>query len=431
MDLRRLGFLAVLLVYMIGPNPKVGGAQIGDAVLLAFAVAFIASTRFRTPASLVTFFAWPAAVVMASTLGKTFSGIPVGSDEINNVLKMVSLGLLGLIGAALGRADEERDGPSLAGQMCWLVVVGVLFTGTLGLLEFSRPSLFRSLVGGLYEKELVIRLTNVELAEQAGRIAAVFSWANAFGMFLLLALTVLVLNWREVGRVALVASLGIGIPCLILTNSRIALLLFGFVSVYAAVVQRRWALVFLLGFGACGVLLLVPVESLVGSRNAVRLGELVEFVRSGQLPANLEVRLGVLTFLPRLIANSEYLAFGFPMSVYHTTVAVSPDNQYLGFFVKYGLMAVLLFVCQAWAIVLPAGRLRAQDLTPRRRVQLHTLVLLNVAVALGGLSQDTLFAERWREFYFAFSGVILGAVLAPPRSEGPPSPVDVTAAAQL
>jgi len=402
MDLRRLGFLAVLLVYMIGPNPKVGGAQIGDAVLLAFAVAFIASTRFRTPASLVTFFAWPAAVVMASTLGKTFSGIPVGSDEINNVLKMVSLGLLGLIGAALGRADEERDGPSLAGQMCWLVVVGVLFTGTLGLLEFSRPSLFRSLVGGLYEKELVIRLTNV-----------------------------LVLNWREVGRVALVASLGIGIPCLILTNSRIALLLFGFVSVYAAVVQRRWALVFLLGFGACGVLLLVPVESLVGSRNAVRLGELVEFVRSGQLPANLEVRLGVLTFLPRLIANSEYLAFGFPMSVYHTTVAVSPDNQYLGFFVKYGLMAVLLFVWQAWAIVLPAGRLRAQDLTPRRRVQLHTLVLLNVAVALGGLSQDTLFAERWREFYFAFSGVILGAVLAPPRSEGPPSPVDVTAAAQL
>ena len=113
------------------------------------------------------------------------------------------------------------------------------------------------------------------------------------------------------------------------------------------------------------------------------------------------------------------------------TVAVSPDNQYLGFFVKYGLMAVLLFVWQAWAIVLPAGRLRAQDLTPRRRVQLHTLVLLNVAVALGGLSQDTLFAERWREFYFAFSGVILGAVLAPPRSEGPPSPVDVTAAAQL
>ena len=45
---------------------------------------------------------------------------------------------------------------------------------------------------------------------------------------------------------------------------------------------------------------------------------------------------------------------------------------------------------------------------------LHTLILLNVMVLVGGLSQDTLFVERWKEFYFALTGVFLGVCIGRP-----------------
>ncbi len=418
MTIRRSFFLLVLLVYLIGPNPKAGGVQLGDFVLLTFAIGFVAVTRLRVNARLLAFFAWPALAVAVAFFGRTLRGVPLDSDELNNVFKTASLGVLGMLGVWISRAGGEDEKALLVRRMMQLVVIAIVFTSLVGLLEYVRPGAFSSLVSGVYEMQLRNNLTNVEQAEQAGRITSIFSWANTFGEFLLYGLTVLTVNRRSVGRLWLAAAVLLGVPCLVLTNSRLALLFFCAMLLYVTLIDRRWGLLAISGTTAVAVVLLVPVEHLIGAQNSARLTELLDFVRYGVLPPNVEVRLSTLAFLSRKLLTSEYFYFGFPMPVYESTVFLSWDNQYLGFFVKYGITGVLLVIWQLASILVPLLLLR-RTADHRRRLYLHTLILLNVMVLVGGLSQDTLFVERWKEFYFALTGVFLGVGIGRPAASHP------------
>lgn len=407
MTSRAFGFLFVLLVYLVAPNPKTAGIQLGDVGLVMFFVAYAAMTRLRLDGRLLAFFAWPALAVAVAFLGRTFSGVPIDTDAVNNLLRTASLGLLGTLGVLISRAGGEEDRERLVRGLLRLLVIAIVFTSLVGLLEYARPDAFSGMVSGLYAMQLRTNLTNVEQAEQAGRITSIFSWANTFAEFLLYSLTVLLVNRRLVGRLSLTVATFLGVPCLLLTNSRLALLFLCGILLYVTVVDRRWGLLVLAGTAAAAVLLVFPVEQLLGAQNTARLGELVDFVRYGALPPNVEVRLSTLAFLSRKLVSSEYFYFGFPMPVYESTVFISWDNQYLGFFVKYGITGILLVVWQLASILIPWLLLR-HTVDPRRRLYLHTLIALNLMVFIGGLSQDTLFVERWKEFYFALTGVVLG-----------------------
>jgi len=412
---RPAAFCTVLLAYMVGPNPKLGGAQIGDAVLVAFGLVYMATSRLRLRVNLLWLLAWPALVVAISLAGKVFSGFAVGSDETNNLLKVSSLGLIGLLGASSASGAYRQGNEALLPAMVRVVVVGVLFTSALGMIQYARPGLYAMLVHGLYERPLLINISNLQQAELTGRVTSIFTWANAFGAFLVFGLSVLMVNARVLPRSVLLLSVGIGVVCLVLTNSRVSLLLLGVAAVYVAMLNRQWKWL-LVGAVVAGVVVAaVPIVDLLGSRNASRFEEVWDFARHGTLPYNVQLRLAVLSYLPQKLLTSEYVYFGFPMAFYQTSVLLSADNQYLGFLLRYGLVALLLVVWQLLATGIPAVMLRRRPaLSTEARRYLHTLVLLNILVALGGLSQDTLFIERWREFYFALTGAVLGYVLTAP-----------------
>jgi hypothetical protein len=407
---RALGFLSVLLAYMLGPNPKVGGVQGGDLLLLVYVATYLATSRLRSRGEFLVFFLWPTVVVAFTLVGKILSGLPTGPDERNNIVKVASLSVLGLLGASLGVAQAQHDSQRLLNWSVRLAGIGIVFTCVLGLIQFLRPGVYQALVHGLYEKQLIINISNVEQAELTGRISSIFTWANAFGMFILLGLIVVVLNARRVPWWLLTTASVTGVICMVLTNSRVSLVLLGIAALYVAVLQRRWSLFFAGGLTGLALIVLLPAGSWLDPRNSERLQELVDFARYGRAPLNVQVRFAVLAYLPNMLVHSDYLYFGFPEAIYRNTVALSADNQYLTFFLRYGVVGGFLSLWQWFATLWPALLLR-RDLGAGKaeRRLLHTLLLLNLVMAIGALSQDTLFLERWREFYFAFTGVALGS----------------------
>lgn len=408
---RRWLLPVLLVVYAMGPAPSFGGLQLGDVLLLMLAMATLALSRVRANRWVLLFFAWPALVVLIAMAGRVFLGYAADRDSINNVLRTGSLGLLGILAAMSGR-DEALAGRAEVDRVYLRVIaVAVAFNASLGLAQYAFPGSF-GVVRSIYEIQTRSGLTNLESATEFGRITSVFSWANAFGEFLVFGLTVLVVNARRVGTLPVAAALVLGVPALLLTNSREAMTLALLMLVMVAVAQRRWNLLLGAAVVVAAIAVFVPLELLIGARNVARLGEIADWVRYGEVPVNVESRLLTLSYLPARIARSPFVYFGFPMRVYESTIWVPWDNQYLGFLVKYGAVGVLLIGWQVASLLLPWRlwiRLRGHaTLAPA----LQTLVILAVLGLVGGMSGDTLFVERWQEFYFAYTGIVLGAALA-------------------
>lgn len=412
MTVSAYGLLVVLLLYLIGPSARVAGFTLADLVFLLYTGMFLVVGRLRLLGWRTLFFFGPAIVVAVASAGKLYSGTGFGRDEVSHLLRMASYGLI----AVLAQSLAVRPGgwnAALVPRMLRVLAWSVAVLSLLGFLQYYAPGVFTATLGPFYILELRTLQTSLQQAQEAGRMTSVFSWANAFGMFLALALTTLVVNRRDVRRGALLAALGVGLPALLLTNSRAALVLLFLGLVATAVRERRGRL--LVGAAAVVMLLLliVPAERLLGGDNLARLSELVHFLTTGAVPATFQTRLATLAWLPGRVISSSYIYFGFPTQTYQSLIATAPDNQYLGWLIKYGLVAGGMVLWLVLSILVPGLLARRARLGEQGRRLLYTFALLNALALVGGISQDTLFIERWREFYFALFALALAAPLMP------------------
>ena len=408
---RAATFFGILLLYMVGPNVEFHGARAADLIVLIFVPTYVATTRLKIHWTIAVLFLTPALVVGASATGKFFQGTGVGSDEFRNILRMCSLGLFAAVATSLIRTEYERDPSRCTRNLVRVVVGGIVFVSVAGLTQYLKPGLFTRVLGSLYIIELRNNSSNIEEAAKHARVTSIFSWANALAGFLLYSLTTVILNAANLRKREYALALGLGIPVLLLTNARMSLLLFACLLLYVGVVQHRWTALATIGLAAALVTTFVPIEHLIGANNVERFHELFAFVTHGTLPVNVAVRMETLSTLPAKVIASPYVLFGFPMAVYESTIFISWDNQYLGFFVKYGLLGALLVLWQV-AIVIVAFVLIRRERSSELRLLLHAVFLVNLFMLIGGISEDTLLTERWREFHFVFDAIVLSLALA-------------------
>jgi hypothetical protein len=418
---RAATFVGILLLYMVGPNVEFHGARAADLIVLLFVPTYVATTRLKIHWTIAVLFLTPAFIVGASAAGKFFQGTGVGSDEFRNILRMCNLGLLAALGTSLVRTEYERDPSRCTRTLVRVVVAGIVFVSVAGLIQYVKPGLFTRTLGALYVIELRNNSSNIEQAAKYARVTSIFSWANALAGFLLYSLTTVMLNAASLRKREYSLALGLGIPVLLLTNARMSLLLVACLLLYVGVVQHRWTALTMIGLVSALVLTFVPLEHLIGASNVERFEELFALVAHGTLPINVAVRLETLSTLPAKIMASPYVLFGFPMAVYQSTIFISWDNQYLGFFVKYGLLGALLVLWQI-AIVIVAFGLVRRERSGELRLLLHAVFLVNLFMLIGGISEDTLLTERWREFHFVFDAIVLSLALTRRRPQGRVAP---------
>jgi hypothetical protein len=93
------------------------------------------------------------------------------------------------------------------------------------------------------------------------------------------------------------------------------------------------------------------------------------------------------------------------MQIYESTVFISWDNQYLGYFIKYGLLSIPFIIYSVIIIYYPLKNIKKVD--KDSKLFLTTAFTINLLIFIGGFSQDTFFTDRWREFYFFIMPLIL------------------------
>ena len=414
---RDAAFFGILLLYLVGPNVEFHGARAADLIVLLFVPTYVATTRLKIHWTIALLFLTPALIVGASAAGKFFQGTGIGSDEFRNILRMCNLGILAAVATSLIQTEYQRDPLRCTRKLVRVVVGGIVFVSIAGMIQYLKPGLFTRVLGGLYVIELRNNSSNIEQAAKYARVTSIFSWANALAGFLLYSLTTVMLNAARLRKGEYALALALGIPVLLLTNARMSLLLFACLLLYVGVVQHRWTALAMIGLASALVVTFVPIEHLIGANNVERFEELFAFIARGTLPVNVAVRMETLSTLPAKVLASPYVLFGFPMAIYESTIFISWDNQYLGFFVKYGLLGALLVFWQI-AIVIVSFRLIRRERSSELRLLLHAVFLVNLFMLIGGISEDTLLTERWREFHFVFDAIVLSLALTQRRRRG-------------
>lgn len=405
--------LIILAFYLVGPTLKIGGATLQDMLFFLYFIFILLSGDFKLPLRnrVFIYFVAPSLIILLSVLGKLFIGLPLSSDDSIDFIKKLSLGLLTLSVVKVMKKATESEWQKFIESALKILALATIYICVLGIIQYLRPAVYEKIFGGMYAIELRSELTNLEVSEEFGRISSLFHWANALGVFLVFSLTTIVVNRKNINNLLFLVTMTVGMLALLLTNSRVSMILFGFSLVYVAFIERKKR--FLLGFGILVLLLIIilPLDSILSPDNIDRLQEIIDFITRGDIPVNVEVRLSTFSYLAGLLLKSQYFYFGFPQEVYWDTIALSADNQYLGWFIKYGSVSILLTIWLIRGMWISYRVIRNKVVQQKWLSMTHSFFLVNALILIGGMSQDTLFINRWREFYFIFFGCILTYVL--------------------
>lgn len=398
--------LVILLLYLVGPSGKFGGATIADMILVLFLFGIMLmgklDIRWKDPITLL--FLFPTLVVAISAAGKLAIGLSISMDEINNLVKMFGLGLLSAVAVSFKYENVSVEMPAYLRSILTIFCVAIIIIALYGVYQYLDPASFRSYFKDIYGFEGRSSFNSLEQAEDIKRVTSIFTHPNALGVFTVCAMVVLIVNRKMIGPLLMVSANVSLFVLLILSNSRISLFLLAIAFMYLLVAENHKKYMYAILAVVVLIVIFVPLEKLLGGVNYDRLLELGDYIKYGIVPKNLDARFSELAYIVPLISGSKYLYFGYPMQVYYEQVFLSWDNQYLGWLIKYGLVSVLMILWALYTVYYPLRLLKTKKLSDTCRRILKTFFLVNILLLIGGVSQDTVMINRWREFYFFFFG---------------------------
>jgi len=144
------------------------------------------------------------------------------------------------------------------------------------------------------------------------------------------------------------------------------------------------------------------------SENVVRFTEVLNYILHGfqfyYFPPNLVSRLNDIEYIWSNFSSSHFLFTGINHAYYlakFANSALSYNNQYFAWIVNFGLLGVLMSI---WSIFFPIFLYKHSKIAIDRnaKILLKTLAYIFIAEIIMAITQENIFARRWREFIFVF-----------------------------
>jgi len=404
--------LFLVLLYLIGPNVRFYNAYIQDILFLFFFL-FVVFTdyqhhMFRLSKIDFIFFT-PFLIILVTIFGKLISGFYLSWNDYAHLINMIKLFFIAKITLSIFNYNSSNlFFLSYVKKVSKYLGISVIFTSFVGICQVFNIINFNSLFYKVYTFEHQLGVSNIEKFLMTGRITSIFKGFNTFGLFLALSLFLLIIFFIYNKSYILFFALLIGFFSFIYTNSRAAMLTFAFmfISFYLINIGSKKVLRIALFIFIVVILLIILNYNidLISYESIYRFKEIKALFLYGSLPLNIQYRLNTWQFLPKYIISSRYCIFGFPNLIFFNDPNFcSPDNQYIGWLVKYGMFGLVLMTMWVFGVMLYLIRLK---LKIRNKGDQFLIALLNgiIIIWLGmifmGIVEDTVFVGRWREFFF-------------------------------
>ena len=411
--------LGVFFFYLIGPTFRLLNAYISDYIFLIFALhVFFGPLKLRFNFKESRIFLIPFIIILIVTLGKFITGTELFIDEFaNNVNYLKMYFMFCLTYSIILQIKDVNFLDKYLKNIFRLLAIGVIYVSIISIMQFMNIKIADMIIENFYYIEhKTLKISNIDKFNETNRVVGIFDSYNGCGFFMAFFTFILIIAFSEVkSKLSLIAIL-LGFITLILTSNRASLISFILMNIVFFVFVKKvtnikviFSLIFLiLIFLYVGI----NISDFISVTNLNRFLEIKDFVDKGQVPFTFADRTNAWEWMPQYIMSSKNAIFGFTNTGFMSDLNYrSPDNQYLLWFVQYGVVGAVALTTWTFYAFFKLFRLYKEELLTNNKALVTIaggLLVIWVGLFIEGISQDSFFGNRWRE-YFLF---ILATVAA-------------------
>lgn len=342
----------------------------------------------------------PAAVAVSILLNTSRPGVP-GTDDVYAILwtlrPIVIIQLVGYLCWVGGITEKSIH--ALIAKFHRVIGLALIITCTIAILQaFKLPLIFR-FIEILYGKQIIYQGAAMQRSVQAievyNRATSIFPWANHFGMFVAVAMLLLIpaaLRRRGLSRWIAFIPLVFGLAGLVLSGSRTALFTLA-LGVFLLLRHQRRLLPYLI-IGVLALLALFSLTTQLIGQNP-RVLEVVSYIQGeGPPPPTVTTRLrNYQSMLDELFRNWWNVPAGFTVTAYnrnHPQANRIPfDSEYLKNFMLFGLLGLTAFIGSLAGLAIFTSRVvrRYGQHSPNAQLA-ETLFAIIIPLGIASLTQD-------------------------------------------
>ncbi len=412
--------LGIFFFYLIGPTFRLLNAYISDYLFLLFALhVFFGPLKIKFSFKESKIFLIPFVVIMLVTIGKFFTGSELFIDEFANNINYLKMFLMFCFTySIIIQIKDVNFLDRYLKNIFRLLAIGVIFVSMISIMQFLNFKFVDLIIENFYLiQHKTANSTNIDQFNETNRVVGIFDSYNGCGFFMCFFTFILIMVFSEMRSKTTILAIMLGFITLVLTSNRASLITFLIMNAIFFIFIKRITNLKVI-FSVTFMLLLflylgTYVSDFISLGNFNRFLEVKDFIDKGQVPFTFADRTNAWEWMPQYVLSSKYAIFGFTNSGFLNDLNFrSPDNQYLTWFVNYGIIgAVGLMVWTIYSFVKLINLYRDEKFT--RTESLITIaggfIVIWIGLSIEGISQDSFFGNRWRE-YFVFIIAVFAAL---------------------
>ena len=404
--------LGIFFFYLIGPTFRLLNAYISDYLFLLFALhVFFGPLKVKFNFKEARIFLIPCVVILVVTIGKLLSGSELFIDEFANNVNYLKMYLMFCFTYSIILQIKDVDFlDRYLKNIFRLLAIGVIFVSLISIMQFLNFKIVDTIIENFYlVQHKTLKTTNLDQYNTTNRVVGIFDSYNGCGFFMCFFTFFLIIVFSELrSKISLLAII-LGFITLILTSNRASLITFILMNIiFFVFIKRITNFKVILSFGFLIILFLYVgtyVSDFISIGNLNRFLEVKDFIDKGQVPFTFADRTNAWEWMPQYILSSRYAIFGFTTSGFMNDLNFrSPDNQYLTWFVNYGIIGAVSLCTWTIYTFIKLIKLYKEEALTKNDSLIHItggFIVIWIGLSIEGISQDSFFGNRWRE-YFVF-----------------------------
>ncbi len=409
--------LILISLFLLGPNFKIYSAYLQDLLFFFFLILYIfrKGNRFFEYSGRDIIFLAPFSVMFLSDFGKLLIGYDLESGDLLRLVTMVKLFCIAKVTFSFFPPSTKSEVfDEYSRRISKYLAISIIVTSLLGIGQFFNISIVNNIIERAYEVK-DIPVSNIEAFETDNRVTSIFHGSNAFGSFSATAVFLLFFFYQAHKNFLSIAAIPLGVFALLLAGSRasVAMLVLSIFLYYCSGINfKRFAkgVVMVVLLGVALLIFVHYMGVLIGSENVYRFEEISNFFLHGQLPGSMQARLDTLSWMPKSILNNPHMVFGVSHSYASSSQFTSPDNQYVAWLLRYGIVGVsfmILWVLGVFIYLVSLRKKMKKSSEPVLFVLSKGILIFWFWMIVHGISEDTFFGSRRRELLFFLMAFII------------------------
>ncbi|CAN5667797.1 hypothetical protein BH10BAC5_BH10BAC5_14280 [soil metagenome] len=411
-------FLGISFFYLIGPTFRFLNAFIADYLFLIFAIhVFFGQVKIKFNFKESRIFLIPFLIILIVTIGKLFSGIELLIDEFANNINYLKLYFMFCISyTIILNIKDVNFLDNYLKNVFRFLALGVIFVSLISIMQFFNFKIVETIIENFYFiQHKTLKISNLDQFNESNRVVGIFDSYNGCGFFMCFFTFILIIVTTEVKSFLSTIAIILGFTTLILTSNRASLITFMIMNflffIFIKKLKNIKVIITILSLILLFLILAINVSDVISIGNLNRFLELKDFVEKGQIPFTFADRTAAWEWMPQYIFSSRYAMFGFTNATFLNDLNFrAPDNQYLAWFVTYGIIGAGLLIFWTVYALVKIIKLYKEEALLKINVLSNIsggLVVIWIGLMIEGISQDScFFGNRWREYFILILSTI-------------------------